>query len=113
MGERWMGAGMIADSNNARWDALRGSYSAEWIGTVRGLDLIARNVALFAAESRAAGVTEDATIGTIAQEFGGITHSYRPHADAPNVGLQTVRTLRDAGLWPWQLVLRQPAPIKE
>lgn len=104
---------MIADSNNARWDALRGSYSAEWIAAVRGLDLIARNVALLAAEWRAAGITEDATIVTIAQEFGGITLSYRPHADAPSVGLQTVRTLHDAGLWPWQLVMRQPAPTEE
>ncbi len=97
---------MIADSNNARWDALRGSYSAEWIAAVRGLDLIARNVALLAAECRDSGIAEAATVGEIAREFGGLPLSYRPHADAPSVGLQTVRTLRDAGLWPWQLVLR-------
>ena len=63
-------------------------------------------VAVAAVERHKANISEDIATGQIVTTFTGATRADQPHAEAPNEGHQAIRTLKDAGLWPWQLVRR-------
>ena len=90
----------------APWARLAGEYGEEWAGKVRALPTVTQRVAVEAAERHGRNVSEDIATGQIVTTYTGATHAEQPHAEAPNAGHQAIRTLKDAGLWPWQLVRR-------
>ena len=101
------------DTSEAGWARLAEAYGDAWAGAVRKLDATEQLVAVAAAERHAANVSEDIATGQLVTSFTGATRSGQPHAEAPNAGHQAIRTLKDAGLWPWQLVRRVLQPGRE
>jgi hypothetical protein len=97
---------MESGGDAGNWERLAEEYGDEWAAAVRALDATTQRVAVAAAERHRANLSEDIATGQIVTDFTGPTHGERPHADAPNEGHQAIRTLKDAGLWPWQLVRR-------
>jgi hypothetical protein len=104
---------MAMDTSEAGWARLAEAYGDEWASKVRALDPTTQMVAVAAAERHAANVSEDIATGQIVTTFTGATRGDRPHAEGPNAGHQAIRTLKDAGLWPWQLVRRVLQPERE
>ncbi len=87
-----------------RWERLAHDYSPAWIAAVRAQGPLIAEVAYAAAQQHSAGVAEDVAITHLIAAHTGVVRRDRPHADAPNGGLQAIRALRDEGLWPWRLV---------
>ena len=104
---------MAMDTSEAGWARLAEEYGDEWVGKVRELPMTYQMVAVAAAERHTTNVSEDIATGQIVTTFTGATQGGQLHAEAPNAGHQAIRTLKDAGLWPWQLVRRVLKPERE
>lgn len=86
------------DTGEAGWARLAKAYGDEWASGVRALDPTTQLVAVAAVKRHRANVSEGIATGQIVATFTGPTAGDRPHAGAPNVGHQAIRTLQDAGL---------------